>query len=101
MLEVRKFDHFEDDREKVRCIRCGSSADAVIDAGLTKLGFCEECFDVVTAEMIGLQGELKHSCLRCRHWQRPSDDYKRYDGHCLLHKNDASYLESCRDFENC
>lgn len=99
MLEVRKFDYFEDDREKVCCIRCGGSADAVIDAGLVKLGLCEECLDLFTAEMVGLQGELKRSCPYCSHWQRPNDDYKHYDGRCLLHKKDASYLESCKDFE--
>lgn len=97
MLEVRKFDSFEDGRE-VCCIRCGGSADAVIDAGLMKFGLCEGCLDLVAAEITGLQWELKRSCLYCRHWQRP-DDYKRYDGHCLLHQRDAEYLGSCDDFE--
>lgn len=99
MLEVRKFDPFEDDREKVCCIRCGGSIDAVLDAGLMKIGLCEECLDLVTAEMVGLQGELRRSCLRCVHWQCPNDSYKRYCGHCLLHQRDAGYLGSCDDFE--
>lgn len=99
MLEARKFDYFEDSRERVQCICCGGSADAVLDAGLVKLGLCEECLDLVTADMVGLQGELKHSCFHCRHWQRPNDDYKHYDGRCLLQQCDASYLRMCSAFE--
>lgn len=100
MLKVRKFDYFTDSRERVQCVRCDGSADAILDAGMVQLGLCEECLDLVTAEMIGLQGELKHSCLHCKHWQRPNYDFKRYEGQCLLHEKDAGYLESCNDFES-
>ena len=101
MLKVRRFDYFTDSRERVQCVRCDGSADAILDAGMVQIGLCEECLDLVTAEMIELQGRLKRSCLHCKLWQWPNYDLKRYEGQCLLHKNGASYLESCNDFENC
>lgn len=101
MFKVRRFDYFTDSRERVQCVRCDGSADAILDAGMVQLGLCEECLDLVTAEMIELQGTLRRSCLHCKHWQQPNYDFKRYEGQCLLYKNGASYLESCNDFENC
>lgn len=112
MIEIRLYDYSMDDRDRNRC-DCGKYPYAILEAENVKIGFCEECLNELGNQILEVQEKLKHTCSKCKHFQKDKYDYEVYGGKCLkkwftstdkfgneLKLNpDADHLDTCDNFE--
>ena len=100
MLDIRLFDYFEDDREKLECAECGTQLiDVVFENNNVKICLCEECFNRAFKDIVNLKERLKRCCYCCKHYQKDKYDYKKYSGECLKHNVCKDYNNTCENFE--